>query len=51
MAPLSNPVADGYVASEFPGKREQLDAVCALLKEQGFIPQELIENETSWFYG
>ncbi|KAJ9054350.1 NAD-dependent glutamate dehydrogenase [Entomophthora muscae] len=51
MAPASNPATDGYVASEFAGKNEQLDAVCSLLKEQGFIPQNLIETEASWFYG
>ncbi|KAI0226323.1 NAD-dependent glutamate dehydrogenase [Massospora cicadina] len=51
MAPTSNPLIDGYVASEFSGKTEQLDAVCSLLLEQGFIPHQLVQDEVSWFYG
>lgn len=51
MGAASNPLIDGYVASEFAGKTEQLDAVCSLLLDQGFIPQQLVQNEVSWFYG
>lgn len=42
---------DGYNANIFPGKNEQMVQVCQYLEKSGFIPQELVQNEVSWFYG
>ncbi|KAI8838871.1 Glutamate/Leucine/Phenylalanine/Valine dehydrogenase-domain-containing protein [Chytriomyces cf. hyalinus JEL632] len=38
-------------ASTFPDKANQMERVCAILSSKGYIPQALIENEVSWFYG
>lgn len=41
----------GYAQTVFEGKAEQMLRVSAHIKEKGFIPHELIENEVAWFYG
>lgn len=40
----------GYAANMFSGKSAQMQQVCEKLKEKGFIPPQLIENEVIWFY-
>lgn len=40
----------GYAENRFQGKQAQMKLVCEKLKEKGFIPTELIENEVIWFY-
>ncbi|RKP04338.1 hypothetical protein CXG81DRAFT_23112 [Caulochytrium protostelioides] len=42
---------DGYSANRFAGKQAQMMTVVQLVKERGFIPPELVENEVAWFYG
>ena len=39
-----------YVAPKFEGKEQQLEQVMDKLEENGFIPPEFIETETTWFY-
>jgi hypothetical protein len=41
----------GYTTTVFEGKHDQMIKVCAHIKEKGFIPVELINNEVAWFYG
>lgn len=43
-------LSNGYADNRFDGKLEQMKQVCQKLKGNGFIPQELIENEVTWFY-
>lgn len=40
----------GYVAPKFEGKAQQMEQVMDLMEEKGFIPADLVENETTWFY-
>ncbi|EMR10817.1 hypothetical protein PNEG_00964 [Pneumocystis murina B123] len=40
----------GYSETHFEGKNEQMNLVSAHLEEQGFIPKNLVRNETIWFY-
>ncbi|KAK4548779.1 glutamate dehydrogenase (NADP(+)) gdh1 [Oleoguttula mirabilis] len=40
----------GYVAPKFEGKAQQMDEVMDQVEEKGFIPGDLVENETKWFY-
>nr|POE48002.1 nad-specific glutamate dehydrogenase [Quercus suber] len=40
----------GYVAPKFEGKVQQMEQVMDLVEEKGFIPADLVENETTWFY-
>ena len=40
----------GYVAPKFEGKGEQMEQVMDQVEEKGFIPGDLVENETKWFY-
>lgn len=42
---------EGYSANVFAGKQEQLKKVCTTVESKGFIPQPLVFNEVSWFYG
>ena len=41
----------GYNANVFAGKNEQMVQVCEYLEKSGFLPQALVQNEVSWFYG
>ena len=40
----------GYVAPVFEGKEKQMEAVMDGVEEKGFMPPELVESETKWFY-
>jgi glutamate dehydrogenase len=40
----------GYVAPTFEGKEKQMDAVMDGVETKGFIPPDLVESETKWFY-
>ncbi|KXS12524.1 NAD-dependent glutamate dehydrogenase [Gonapodya prolifera JEL478] len=44
-------MSTGYHAHRFSDKNAQMERVAALLKEKGFIPQELVDPEVQWFYG
>lgn len=39
-----------YIDNPFSGKKHQFDQVLDVLDQTGFIPENLIENETKWFY-
>ncbi|KAI8141644.1 Glutamate/Leucine/Phenylalanine/Valine dehydrogenase-domain-containing protein [Fennellomyces sp. T-0311] len=41
----------GYNANVFAGKNEQMVQVCEYLAKSGFLPEALVQNEVSWFYG
>ncbi len=43
--------SDGYNDTVYAEKDEQLKKVVALVREKGFVPAELVQNEVSWFYG
>ncbi|CAK3905447.1 NAD-specific glutamate dehydrogenase [Lecanosticta acicola] len=40
----------GYVAPKFEGKAEQMEEVMDQVEAKGFIPGDVVEHETSWFY-
>ena len=40
----------GYVAPVFEGKDKQMEAVMDGVEAKGFMPPELVEDETRWFY-
>jgi glutamate dehydrogenase len=40
----------GYVAPVFEGKERQMEAVMDGVEEKGFMPPDLVESETKWFY-
>ncbi|KAG5440165.1 hypothetical protein PCANB_001734 [Pneumocystis canis] len=40
----------GYSETHFDGKHDQMQLVAAHLEKQGFIPKDLVKNETIWFY-
>jgi glutamate dehydrogenase len=40
----------GYVAPRFEGKEQQMEQVMDQVEEKGFIPGDLVESETKWFY-
>ncbi|EME42299.1 hypothetical protein DOTSEDRAFT_73208 [Dothistroma septosporum NZE10] len=40
----------GYVAPKFEGKTQQMEEVMDKVEEKGFIPGDLVEAETKWFY-
>lgn len=50
ISSLSISSISDYHAFEFPGKASQKEAVIDILDRQGFIPEDLIENEVEWFY-
>ncbi|KAJ3318608.1 NAD-dependent glutamate dehydrogenase, partial [Gonapodya sp. JEL0774] len=41
----------GYHTHRFSAKNAQMERVAKLLKEKGFIPQDLVDPEVQWFYG
>lgn len=45
------PDSSGYHSNTFSGKKEQLEKVCEFVREKGFIPANLVQNEVNWFYG
>lgn len=40
----------GYVAPAFQGKAQQMENVMDAVEERGFIPADLVDAETKWFY-
>ena len=40
----------GYVAPKFEGKKEQMEEVMDLIESKGFIPEDFVASETTWFY-
>ena len=40
----------GYVAPSFEGKAQQMEEVMDAVEEKGFVPGDLVESETKWFY-
>ncbi|KAL3229247.1 NAD-specific glutamate dehydrogenase [Nakaseomyces bracarensis] len=50
ISALSISSISDYHAFEFPGKEQQREQVLDLLDQQGFIPDDLIEQEVDWFY-
>jgi len=40
----------GYVAPKFEGKAQQMEEVMDSVEDKGFIPGDLVEAETKWFY-
>lgn len=42
--------SEGYSENEFQGKADQMEQVVAYIKEKGFLPESLVENEVTWFY-
>ncbi|KAK5168720.1 NAD-dependent glutamate dehydrogenase [Saxophila tyrrhenica] len=40
----------GYVAPKFEGKSQQMEEVMDAVEDKGFIPADLVESETKWFY-
>ena len=50
MIPQEGSGGSGYVAPVFEGKEKQMEAVMDGVEEKGFMPPELVESETRWFY-
>lgn len=46
----NNSVHSGYKSKVFKEKEQQMLQVAQNLKDKGFIPAELVDNEVSWFY-
>ena len=40
----------GYSSNIFEGKPEQMKQVANYISSKGFLPNELIEQEVTWFY-
>jgi glutamate dehydrogenase len=40
----------GYDAPKFEGKGQQMETVMDQIEQKGFIPSDLVEAETRWFY-
>jgi len=48
----ANPsTSDGYSENVYAGKNDQMIQVVSYVSQKGFIPNDLVENEVSWFYG
>ncbi|CAO2652219.1 Nn.00g005020.m01.CDS01 [Neocucurbitaria sp. VM-36] len=50
IIPQEGSGGSGYVAPVFEGKEKQMEAVMDGVEEKGFVPPELVESETRWFY-
>ncbi len=50
IIPQEGSGGSGYVAPVFEGKEKQMEAVMDGVEEKGFMPPELVESETRWFY-
>jgi glutamate dehydrogenase len=50
MIPQEGAGGSGYVAPTFEGKEKQMEAVMDGVESKGFMPPELVEDETRWFY-
>ncbi|CAN6674685.1 NAD-specific glutamate dehydrogenase [Trichomonascus vanleenenianus] len=42
--------SSGYNSATFEGKEQQMERVMDEIDRHGFVPENLIENETKWFY-
>ncbi|KAI1078476.1 NAD-specific glutamate dehydrogenase-like protein [Whalleya microplaca] len=40
----------GYIAPEFKGRAEQMDAVKDIIRKEGWIPEAHLDEQISWFY-
>jgi glutamate dehydrogenase len=43
-------IGPGYDAPKFEGKGQQMESVMDQIEQKGFIPTDLVEAETRWFY-
>jgi glutamate dehydrogenase len=50
IIPQEGAGGSGYVAPKFEGKAQQMESVMDGVEAKGFIPPELVEDETRWFY-
>lgn len=50
VLPQEGSEGSGYEAPKFEGKEKQMEAVMDQAEEKGFIPGDIIEQETEWFY-
>ncbi|CCD26548.1 glutamate dehydrogenase (NAD(+)) NDAI_0H03750 [Naumovozyma dairenensis CBS 421] len=50
ISTLSISSLSDYHVFDFPGKESQREEVVDILDQQGFIPDNLIEQEVDWFY-
>lgn len=50
VLPQEGSEGSGYVAPKFEGKAKQMEAVMDQAEEKGFIPGDILEQETDWFY-
>jgi glutamate dehydrogenase len=50
IIPQEGAGGSGYVAPKFEGKAKQMEAVMDGVESKGFMPPELVEDETRWFY-
>ncbi|KAI3634595.1 hypothetical protein MIR68_007506 [Amoeboaphelidium protococcarum] len=48
---ISSQEITGYAETVYEGKNDQMLKVCKAIEDKGFIPRELVHNETAWFYG
>ncbi|KAI0013963.1 NAD-specific glutamate dehydrogenase [Xylariaceae sp. FL0662B] len=40
----------GYIAPEFKGRAEQMNAVKDIIRKEGWIPEAHLDDQISWFY-
>jgi len=50
MATPTDDDAQAYAAVKFPGKADQMNVVCQVIREKHVIPDDQVEKEVSWFY-
>jgi glutamate dehydrogenase len=50
IIPQEGAGGSGYVAPKFEGKAKQMEEVMDGVESKGFMPPELVEDETRWFY-
>lgn len=50
IIPQEGSGGSGYESAVFEGKEKHMDAVMDAVEEKGFVPPELVESETKWFY-
>ncbi len=42
--------SEGYSENMFEGKAEQMEDVVKFITAKGFLPENIVENEVTWFY-
>ncbi|KAF1919346.1 Glutamate/Leucine/Phenylalanine/Valine dehydrogenase-domain-containing protein [Ampelomyces quisqualis] len=50
ILPQEGAGGSGYAAPKFEGKEKQMELVMDGVEAKGFMPSELVEGETRWFY-